>query len=166
VLPPDVAAQSGLVPGARMRLEPTRNGLRLHRSVTHLAKVYVEPTNACNLDCATCFRHGWDEPIGRMSEVSFAAFWMGWPRWTNCPPLFRRDWGAAVATGKRSPGWRGARVRRTHRADHERDAAQRPHGRGSDRRRVGFVVVSTMVRARRATPTCGWAPSWSTSSPT
>jgi len=55
VLPPEVAAQSGLAPGARMRLEPTRNGLRLHRSVTHLAKVYVEPTNACNLDCATCY---------------------------------------------------------------------------------------------------------------
>ena len=77
VLPPEVAAQSGLAPGARMRLEPTRNGLRLHRPVTHLAKLYIEPTNACNLDCATCFRHGWDEPIGRMSEASFAAILAG-----------------------------------------------------------------------------------------
>jgi len=25
-------------------------------------KVYVEPTNACNLDCRTCMRHAWDEP--------------------------------------------------------------------------------------------------------
>ena len=77
VLPPEVAAQLGLVPGAQVRLEPTRNGLRLHRPVTHLAKLYIEPTNACNLDCATCFRHGWDEPIGRMSEASFAAILAG-----------------------------------------------------------------------------------------
>ena len=88
VLPPEVAAQSGLAPGARMRLEPTRNGLRLHRSVTHLAKVYVEPTNACNLDCATCFRHGWDEPIGRMSDASFAAILAGLAALDELPTVY------------------------------------------------------------------------------
>lgn len=73
VLPPEIATQLGLVPGAQARFELARNGLRLHRPVTHLAKLYIEPTNACNLDCATCFRQGWDEPIGRMSEVTFDA---------------------------------------------------------------------------------------------
>ncbi|HEX5643421.1 MAG TPA: radical SAM protein [Thermoleophilia bacterium] len=36
-------------------------------------KVYVEPTNACNLDCRTCVRHSWDEPEGFMEWATFAA---------------------------------------------------------------------------------------------
>lgn len=83
VLPAEAVAALGLTPGSQMRVEPTTNGLRLHRPVTQLVKVYVEPTNACNLDCATCFRHGWSEstgsaePIGRMSEETFAAILAG-----------------------------------------------------------------------------------------
>ena len=73
VLPPEITTQLGLAPGAEARLELRRNGVRLHRPLTHLAKLYVEPTNACNLDCATCFRQGWDEPIGRMSDATFDA---------------------------------------------------------------------------------------------
>jgi MoaA/NifB/PqqE/SkfB family radical SAM enzyme len=88
VVPPEVAAQLGLVPGAQVRLETGRNGLRLHRPVTHLAKLYIEPTNACNLDCATCFRHGWDEPIGRMSEASFAAILDGLAALDELPTVY------------------------------------------------------------------------------
>ena len=36
-------------------------------------KVYVEPTNACNLACATCVRHAWDEPEGFMEWATFEA---------------------------------------------------------------------------------------------
>ena len=88
VLPSQVAAELGLVPGAQMRLEPTRNGLRMHRPVTHLVKLYVEPTNACNLDCATCFRHGWDEPIGRMSDASFGAILEGLAALDELPTVY------------------------------------------------------------------------------
>ncbi len=88
MLPPAVAAQLGLAPGAQVRLEQMRNGLRLHRPVTHLAKLYVEPTNACNLDCATCFRHGWDEPIGRMSDASFAAILDGLAALDELPTVY------------------------------------------------------------------------------
>ena len=77
VLPPEVAAQYGLQPGARMRFEPERTGLHLHPPATHLTKLYIEPTNACNLDCATCFRHGWDEATGRMSDATFEAILEG-----------------------------------------------------------------------------------------
>jgi MoaA/NifB/PqqE/SkfB family radical SAM enzyme len=31
-----------------------------------LRKVYVEPTNRCNLACRTCVRNVWDEPLGTM----------------------------------------------------------------------------------------------------
>ena len=34
-------------------------------------KAYVEPTNACNLDCKTCVRHSWDEPEGFMEWATF-----------------------------------------------------------------------------------------------
>ncbi len=36
-------------------------------------KVYVEPTNACNLACTTCVRHAWDEPEGFMEWATFEA---------------------------------------------------------------------------------------------
>jgi MoaA/NifB/PqqE/SkfB family radical SAM enzyme len=31
-----------------------------------LNKIYLEPTNRCNLNCVTCIRHSWDEPFGDM----------------------------------------------------------------------------------------------------
>jgi MoaA/NifB/PqqE/SkfB family radical SAM enzyme len=34
--------------------------------IDRLARLYVEPTNRCNLDCRTCMRHGWEEPLGFM----------------------------------------------------------------------------------------------------
>ena len=55
-----------------MRLDEGENHFRLHRPVTQLTKVYVEPTVACNLDCITCFRNDWDQPMGSMSEATFA----------------------------------------------------------------------------------------------
>ena len=33
----------------------------LDRSADPLTKIYVEPTNRCNLSCVTCIRHSWDE---------------------------------------------------------------------------------------------------------
>ena len=72
VLPPEVAARYGLEPGARARLDMDSNSVRLHRPVTHLAKLYIEPTNFCNIDCLTCMRNNWDTPIGFMTEATFA----------------------------------------------------------------------------------------------
>jgi MoaA/NifB/PqqE/SkfB family radical SAM enzyme len=71
VLPADVISRYGLNPGARVRLDEGMNFVRLHRPVTHLTKIYIEPTVACNLECITCFRNCWDQPIGRMSEETF-----------------------------------------------------------------------------------------------
>jgi MoaA/NifB/PqqE/SkfB family radical SAM enzyme len=71
VLPPEFAASMGLQAGARMRVEQENNHLRVHRPATHLAKVYIEPTAMCNLDCAMCIRHSWDEVMGRMEEATF-----------------------------------------------------------------------------------------------
>ncbi|MCX7670308.1 MAG: radical SAM protein, partial [Anaerolineae bacterium] len=73
VIPAGLAARLGLTPGAEMRVELLANGLRLHRPITHLARLYIEPTTACNLLCRTCFRNAWEEPAGFMSEETFAA---------------------------------------------------------------------------------------------
>ena len=36
------------------------------------AKIYVEPTSRCNLNCRTCMRNAWDEALGEMSRATFA----------------------------------------------------------------------------------------------
>jgi MoaA/NifB/PqqE/SkfB family radical SAM enzyme len=71
ILPPDVITNYGLKPGAKVRLDEGGNFVRMHRPVSQLTKVYIEPTVSCNLDCITCFRNAWDQPIGSMSEETF-----------------------------------------------------------------------------------------------
>lgn len=73
VIPRDVITRYGLNPGAMARLDEGENFVRLHRPVTHLTKVYIEPTVSCNLDCITCFRNAWDEANGKMSDETFSA---------------------------------------------------------------------------------------------
>lgn len=36
-----------------------------------LTKLYIEPTTQCNLQCRTCIRNSWDEPIGFMDMDVF-----------------------------------------------------------------------------------------------
>ncbi|MED5342439.1 MAG: radical SAM/SPASM domain-containing protein, partial [SAR324 cluster bacterium] len=37
----------------------------------------MEPTVSCNLDCITCFRNEWDQPLGRMQDATFASILEG-----------------------------------------------------------------------------------------
>jgi MoaA/NifB/PqqE/SkfB family radical SAM enzyme len=71
VLPDEIASQYGLRPGVKIRIGANGNGLYLRRPVTHLSKVYIEPTNRCNLNCVTCIRNSWDEPLGEMNPEVF-----------------------------------------------------------------------------------------------
>lgn len=71
ILPPHIANLHGIQPGTRLRIDGDLRNLRLHRSATHLTKLYIEPTDICNLDCRTCIRNGWEEPLGKMSEEVF-----------------------------------------------------------------------------------------------
>jgi MoaA/NifB/PqqE/SkfB family radical SAM enzyme len=36
-----------------------------------LTKLYIEPTTQCNLQCRTCIRNSWDEPIGSMDMAVY-----------------------------------------------------------------------------------------------
>ena len=71
VLDPAIAEKYGLKPGARARLDLDTNTVRLHRPVTQLAKLYIEPTNWCNIDCLTCMRNNWQVETGFMSAETF-----------------------------------------------------------------------------------------------
>ena len=88
IIPPEVARQYGLNPGSKVRLDEGTNCVRMHRPVTHLTKVYIEPTVACNLDCITCFRNAWDQPIGRMTEETFENILNGLKKMDPIPNVY------------------------------------------------------------------------------
>jgi len=97
VLPPEVAAHYGLKPGAQLCIDEKANGLRLRQPVTRLAKVYVEPTNICNLECRTCIRNVWDEPPGRMTGATFARVAEGLRAFSPAPTVFFGGFGEPLA---------------------------------------------------------------------
>jgi MoaA/NifB/PqqE/SkfB family radical SAM enzyme len=74
VLPAEVVEDYGIKPGAQLVMKHGAKSLRLQRPVTHIAKVYIEPTNRCNLSCRTCIRNAWDEPQGDMSAETWKRF--------------------------------------------------------------------------------------------
>lgn len=71
IVPAGVASRYGLKPGVQVSVDDKDAVLRVHPSVNRLAKVYIEPTNRCNLDCTTCMRNDWNEELGRMETGTF-----------------------------------------------------------------------------------------------
>ena len=71
VLPPELRDGYGLQAGAQVLIRKNDRFLQLQRPVTHLAKVYLEPTSRCNLTCRTCIRNAWLEPQGDMSPATW-----------------------------------------------------------------------------------------------
>ena len=61
----------GLSPGQTLIALETPSGLLLRPAAPPLAKVYVEPTSLCNLNCRTCVRHSWQEPGGTMPMPTY-----------------------------------------------------------------------------------------------
>ncbi len=97
VLPTAVTAGLGLAPGSAVSLDLVENGYRLHRPVEHLAKVYVEPTSRCNLTCRTCIRNAWEEPMGDMSDETFAHVLEGLRAFDPPPAVFFGGFGEPLA---------------------------------------------------------------------
>jgi hypothetical protein len=167
VISPEMRRSLGLEPGARLRLEREGNTIRLHRPLGHLAKVYVEPTNACNLDCVTCFRNAWESPLGRMSEETFAAVMAGVAAIDPPPTVYFGGIGEPLAH-HRTLAWiaqakqLGARVELiTNGTLLTAATSQALIDAGLD-----LLWVSIDGARRRATPTCAWAPNCPTCSPT
>ena len=95
------AAESGHDPtaGHQLRVDKRASDAQ-HRQLQpldRLAKVYVEPTNHCNLECRTCIRHGWDEPLGQMNEATFARIMDGLRAFSPPPTVFFGGFGEPLA---------------------------------------------------------------------
>jgi MoaA/NifB/PqqE/SkfB family radical SAM enzyme len=88
IVPAAVAEEYGLYPGSRIRIRRNARGLEVRRPITHLRKVYIEPTNQCNLDCVTCIRHSWDEPLGTMNSETFSRIMDGLCAFSPQPDIF------------------------------------------------------------------------------
>ena len=88
VLPAEVASQLGLRPGVSVSLDRDANSVCLRRPIEQLAKVYVEPTTRCNLNCRTCIRNSWDDPPGEMDEETFTRVLQGLQAIDPMPNVF------------------------------------------------------------------------------
>ncbi len=97
VLPSELVKEFGLSQGIRVHFDKSIHGLHLQRPVTHLAKVYIEPTNACNLECRTCIRNIWEEPLGEMSQTTFAQIMEGLHQLSSPPTIFFGGLGEPLA---------------------------------------------------------------------
>jgi MoaA/NifB/PqqE/SkfB family radical SAM enzyme len=86
-LRPELMARYHLQPGGSLRLEETASGLEIQLP-SRLAKLYIEPTSQCNLDCVTCMRNAWNEPQGLMSEAVFARILEGLEAFSPKPSVF------------------------------------------------------------------------------
>ena len=71
VLPPDLAKAAGAAPGVRLEVRERAGRLEIRPDIHSLARLYIEPTTRCNLNCQTCIRNTWAEPLGDMSEEVF-----------------------------------------------------------------------------------------------
>ncbi len=88
VLAPELASRYGLKRGSRVLVSEASNGLYLVRPPNQLAKLYIEPTNRCNLNCRTCIRNVWNEPQGMMSDEVFDRVIEGLRAFTPTPKVF------------------------------------------------------------------------------
>ena len=62
-----------------------------------LSKIYVEPTNECNLNCRTCVRNVWQEPLGKMSDAVFDAVIDGLKAFWPSPTVFFGGFGEPLS---------------------------------------------------------------------
>jgi MoaA/NifB/PqqE/SkfB family radical SAM enzyme len=97
IVPREIAARYGLTPKARIYLDERRAGLSLYPSLAKLSKIYIEPTNRCNLGCRTCIRHSWDEELGRMNRTTFSRIMSGLGTFDPPPTVFFGGFGEPLS---------------------------------------------------------------------
>ena len=97
MIPAEIADRFGLKPGAQILLKEDSHEIRILRPVTSLARVYIEPTNTCNLDCRTCMRNVWDEPAGYMAFSTFERILEGIQSFSPLPTVFFGGFGEPLS---------------------------------------------------------------------
>jgi MoaA/NifB/PqqE/SkfB family radical SAM enzyme len=87
ILPQEIMTRYGLAPGSRIPIDAGTYGVQLRQPVTRLTKLYIEPTNQCNLTCRTCIRNAWDEPVGQMDDATFTHILNGLHEFPSLPTV-------------------------------------------------------------------------------
>ena len=85
---------------ADMRVDTGENETEMQHSSDHLARVYIEPTNQCNLECRTCIRNVWDEPLGVMQWEVFERILSGIRAFSPIPTIFLGGFGEPLVHPK------------------------------------------------------------------
>ena len=91
--PPEIKDTLCLTPGTILAVNIGINEVQILRSSDHLARVYIEPTNRCNLECLTCIRNVWDEPLGMMEWETFERILDGIQAFIPIPTMFLGGFG-------------------------------------------------------------------------
>ncbi len=71
VLPEAILQRQRISPDREYWLEEREGDLILHPRLPDARKLYIEPTTGCNLNCRTCIRNIWEDPIAPMSMATF-----------------------------------------------------------------------------------------------
>ena len=66
ILPPALAEKLGIRPGDSLLLQQNHDSVTISRPIHTIARINIELTNQCNLNCLTCMRNTWEEPAGMM----------------------------------------------------------------------------------------------------
>ena len=98
ILPEDLAAAWGLEPSGSLPFRVEDGEIRVMPPIHAVQRVYIEPTNQCNLDCRTCMRNAWERAPGRMSAETFDRILDG----LQCL-LARCRWFSLAGTASRFP---------------------------------------------------------------
>jgi MoaA/NifB/PqqE/SkfB family radical SAM enzyme len=93
ILPPEVSASFGIKPNSRLLIKKGSNNLQITRPVEQLHKLYIEVTNRCNLNCRTCVRQAWNEPMGEMTDPVFNLIIEGLSSFFPVPSVFLGGFG-------------------------------------------------------------------------
>ncbi|MGC9781303.1 MAG: radical SAM protein [Candidatus Heimdallarchaeota archaeon] len=83
----ELTSNYGIKSNVNIPLEERETGIFLPLP-TRLLKLYIEPTNKCNLGCRTCIRNIWKEPMGMMSESVFQHVLDGLVKFSHTPTVF------------------------------------------------------------------------------
>jgi len=71
ILPDDFLQRRHLPVNLEFWLDARNGELILHPCLPDAVKLYIEPTTGCNLQCRTCIRNIWSDPIEPMSMQTF-----------------------------------------------------------------------------------------------
>lgn len=96
--PPEVAGRLIMAEGEKLYFQQDASGaLKFAPAATSLARVYVEPTNQCNLFCATCMRNAWDEAPGQMDWQTYGRVLDGIKSFSPPPMVFFGGFGEPLS---------------------------------------------------------------------